>query len=1095
MPRCQLNLYITFYFCLYCKSDFVCLYNNITNTNVKTDYVAFDHCNTMRFFKKNSSLILFILIMAFPVLRANDTIKHTINWLPPVPSWFSADSATGKVLLNFEYAKYSPEGVPFYSELYPLENNCINVNLELLSIDYDTIKDISSYSMKSNFPSALASSVQILKESKNSRLKFTLVPVIIQDNQFLIVKSFAFRVHKTISHSPKKSAPERWKNISVLNSGVWRKISISKTGVYKISYAEIKNLGFSNPEEIRVFGNGGSMLQERFTNQYQDDLNEIPVYLHKGSDGIFNDGDYILFYATGPLTWSYDAVSKKFVHNKHGFTGSISYFLTAGPNGLKIHDAIIPQTPESITISSYSDFDVHEENTFNLIKSGRLWVGEKFGIQTSRAFSFTFPDVVENSTMLVEGELLARSEISTSYSVRSGNQLLASPVMNRIFSDETSSFADIRSFISKTTIPGKDITLNILFDNKGDNRAEGWLNYIRVQARRKLRFSGETLLFRDTVALNLGKTAMYMVDNASSGLMLWEVTNLNNPRNIAFTLSGQQASFKSVTDTLREFVMFDPTRALSPEFFASADADVGNQNLHALSKVQMVIISHRNFLNQANELAELHKTKDNLSVVVVTPEQIYNEFSSGNPDPAAYRNFLKMLYDKASSPEEQPKYLLLFGDGSYKNYNETTDDSNSNFILTYQSVNSVRPVSSYVSDDYFGLLDDNESIESGLLDVGIGRLPVSNIQQAQAVVNKIKKYVSGESIGNWRNNLCFIADDEDGNIHMSQADQMTTFLKSAFPSYNQVKLYSDAFPQVTTSAGPRYPEMNKSIENTLNKGVLIVNYTGHGGKEGLAHEQIIKHEEIRNWSNIFHPLFITATCEFSRFDDYETTTAGEDVLLNEKGGGIALLSTTRLVYSGPNFVLNQEFYKNFGTKDSTGKWLRLGDLLRKTKNSSGTDINKLCFVLLGDPALKLNYPEFNVQTTEINGSNIFGTDTLKAYKEITIKGNITDHTGSPNPAFNGLIYPSVYDKELTVKTLNNDNEEFFTFKQQESLLYKGKASVKNGEFEFSFVVPREIAYNYGYGKISYYASGKNNEDAAGYFDKFIIGGISEENSL
>jgi hypothetical protein len=665
--------------------------------------------------------------------------------------------------------------------------------------------------------------------------------------------------------------------------------------------------------------------------------------------------------------------------------------------------------------------------------------------------------------------------------------------MNRVYTnDETSNHADARSFSTKGIIAGTDMAINLNFENSGDNSAEGWLNYLRINARRKLRFNSDQLLFRDTTALFLSKTALFTIDNAASGLVLWDVTNMHKVQSIKYNISGQQITYKALTDTLRNYVLFDPAKALSPDFLKEEGNVAENQNLHALNSIKMVIISHKSLLAEAEEIAEIHRNTDNFSVVTVTPEQIYNEFSSGSPDPAAYRNFMKMLYDKAQTPDEQPKYLLLMGDGSYKNLSDkpASDENNSNLILTFQSANSLRPVSSYVSDDYFGLLDDNESIEMGLLDIGIGRFPVTSPKQAKAIVNKIKRYISASSYGNWRNNLCFLADDEDGNIHMAQADQLSGFINSNLPSYNLLKLYIDAFPQVTTSTGPRYPEVNKAIENTLNRGVLIMNYTGHGGIAGLAHEQILLQEEVKRWSNSIYPLFVTATCEFSRFDNYEITTAGEEVLLNENGGGIALLTTTRLVYSGPNFVLNQEFYKNFSGKDNNGDFYRLGDLLKKTKNSSGTDINKLCFTLLGDPALRLAYPQMGVQTTRINNQEIgVETDTLKAYNEVTVKGIITDQAGNHSPGFNGIIYPTLYDKEQTVKTLNNDNTSPFTYQQQESILYKGKASVRNGEFEFSMVVPREIAYNYGKGKLSYYASGENT-DAAGYFDEFIIGGIS-----
>lgn len=664
--------------------------------------------------------------------------------------------------------------------------------------------------------------------------------------------------------------------------------------------------------------------------------------------------------------------------------------------------------------------------------------------------------------------------------------------MNKVFiRDETSNFADLRTSTSKGVIAGKDISINVTFNNNGDNNAEGWLSYLRINLRRKLRFNAEQLFFRDTTLLLKNKTVLYSIENAKADLLLWDITSLHKVKNITYNLSGSMLSFKSITDTLKNFVLFEPSKALSPNLLLDEDI-LENQNLHALPNVDMVIIAPELLSAEAEELAEIHRNADNLNVITVTPERIYNEFSSGNPDPAAYRNFMKMLYDKAPSNETMPKYLLLMGDGSYKNFSSEADKTtpNTNLILTYQSANSLRSVSSYVSDDYFGLLDDNESIEMGLLDLGIGRFPVNTPEQARAIIKKIKKYISASAAGNWRNDICFIADDEDGNIHMSQADQISFFVNSNFPTYNLKKIFIDAFPQVTTPAGPRYPEVNKAIENTLKSGVLIMNYTGHGGETGLAHEQIIRQLEIKNWKNSFYPLFVTATCEFSRFDDFEKTTAGEDVILNENGGGIALLTTTRLVYSGPNFILNQEFYRNFNQKDSNGEYYRLGDILKKTKNSSGTDINKLCFTLLGDPALRLAYPKLGIRTTHINSQQTeTAADTLKAYREVTVKGIIADQAGNQMTSFDGTIYPSLYDKEQNVETLNNDNGNSFQYKQQESLLYKGKATVKNGEFEFTFVVPREIAYNYGNGKLSYYAAG-NNIDASGYYDKIIVGGIT-----
>jgi hypothetical protein len=1050
----------------------------------------------MRFPHKIFLLIIFISTLGIRPAFSGDTIHYSINWLSPIPSWFKVDSASGKVLLNFQDAKHNVQGIPVFIQSLPIEENCSEVKLNIISLSFDTIPLSNKISHSNEIPESLSFSAAIIKEQKKKLVQITFVPFIKKNEKLFLVKGFKAELIKNKDYSIKKGIPDRWKSSSVLNTNVWRKIAVSKTGVYKISFSELKDLGIANPAEVRVFGNGGAMLSEKFSEYNTDDLNEIPLYISKGSDNIFNEGDFILFYATGPINWTYDPVNRRFTHSRHNYNDKVYYFITSGGTGKLISDITLPDSPEELVLNSFVDYDVHEENLYNLIRSGRNWYGEQFGTETSRNFNFTFPSPVENNLFSIEGQLLARSEIGTGYTIKYNNQTLVNQTMNRIYtSDETSNYADIKSFVVKTPITSKDVAINISFDKKGDASAEGWIDYLRVNVRRKLIFNADQLMFRDTAAIFQNKTVRYNIDNCTSELMLWDVSTVNSAKKIPYTLSGQQISFKAFTDTLHNYVLFDPSKVFAPDFLKEEGNIVANQNLHATPHVQMVIIAPEKFLTEAEELANIHRNIDNLTVMIVTPEQIYNEFSSGNPDPVAYRNFMKMLYDKATDPEDHPKYLLLFGDGSYKNLSTKTDAANSNLILTYQSDNSLRPVSSYVSDDFFGLLDDEEVITSGALDIGIGRLPVTTVSQAKGIINKIKKYISANSSGSWKNNICFIADDEDGNIHMSQADQLANYLNINFPSYNAIKLYSDAFPQITTSSGPRYPEVNKAIENTLNLGTLIMNYTGHGGEEGLAHEQILRHEEVKSWRNTIYPLFVTATCEFSRFDDYEITTAGEDVLLNENGGGIALFTTTRLVYSGPNFVLNQEFYKNFEAKDESGEFLRLGDLMRRTKNAAGSDVNKLCFTLLGDPALRLAYPHLKVQTTEINGREV-GTylDTLKAYNEVTVKGKITDNTGNTLTGFNGVVYPSLYDKEQAVESLNNDNTTPFNFKQRESILFKGRASVKNGEFEFSFVVPREIAYNFGNGKLSYYASDENT-DAAGFFNQLVVGGISSQSNI
>lgn len=1028
---------------------------------------------------------------------AQDTLHFKINWQAPIPSWFPADSAGNKLLFNFEDGKYN-QGIPVFVQNYPAPP--INgVKIKILSVLFDTISDLVKYSHVDDIPDSIAASVNFFKSEKKNIIQLSFIPIVKQGNIALRIKEISFLMIKgAIQVMSQNKALHRWKSSSVFKDGVWKKITVSETGIYKITYSQIKSLGFSNPSEIKVYGNGGKMLPERYAGTEADDPEEIPVYMYKGSDNVFNEGDYILFYGTGPVSWTYDSSGKKFVHTKHGYTNKSVYFLTTGTGGKKIEDALLVTDAENVSVSSFVDYAYHEQNLNNLIQSGRMWVGEAFALQTSQTFSFSFPNAVENSPFLLEGDVEARSYLSTSFTIKAGSVVLKSQAMsNVIIGDESSNYADSRSFILKGTVNDNSINLGVSFNKNGDNGAEGWLNYLRLNVKRKLIYNNAPLLFRDTTLLGQNQTINYQITGQGSGLLLWDVSNQNMVKNVAYSYSTGIFSFKSKTDTLHEFALFDPSQTLLvPDFLSEPERTLPNQDLHALSGIDMVILSHTDFLEPAEVLAQLHRDNDNLRVQIVTPEQVYNEFSSGNPDPAAIRNFMKMLYDKAVQPSDMPKYLLLLGDGSYENFSDNiSTQPNTNYILTYQSVNSLRPVSSYVSDDYYGILDDNEGIENGFLDVGVGRFPVTTKEQVYSIINKIKSYISASAFGDWRNNICFLADDEDNNIHMSQADQLTSYLQNNYPDYNFVKIFSDAYPQVTTSSGTRYPEVTKAIENALNKGVLIVNYTGHGGPRGLGHERFISDEDIQNWGNRIYPLFVTATCEFSRFDDKEDVTAGEKVLLNPHGGSIGLLTTTRLVYSGPNFVLNQQFYKNFNLKDSNGDYLRLGDILKNAKNASGTDVNKLNFTLLGDPALRLAYPRYAVKTTEINALDVnVGTDTLKAYKEVTVKGIVNDENGNLAQNFNGTIKPSLFDKSQVVKTLSNDGGEPFSFNQQESILFKGKASVRNGLFEFSFIVPREIAYNFGKGRFSYYAF-DDQMDASGYFDNFVLGGISSESNV
>jgi len=629
------------------------------------------------------------------------------------------------------------------------------------------------------------------------------------------------------------------------------------------------------------------------------------------------------------------------------------------------------------------------------------------------------------------------------------------------------------------------------------------LNYITLNGRSELTLFEDQLPFRDSRSVGMGTTSEFRVGNMDNSKVIWDVTDPDQPQYIDYSLSGTTASFKVETSLQREFIAFDPggDNFDTPRFSGEGLGVVPNQNLHGLQHPDMVILTPELFLEQAQRLAEHRTINDGMEVAVVLQQQVFNEFSSGVPDVSAIRNFMKMFYDRSAGESSYCRYLLLLGDGSFDNRGSVGKVNNPNLLLTYQSEESLSPTRSYVSDDFFGILDTDESMYDGLLDIGIGRLPVSTVEEASELVDKIIGYSSLDKQGEWRNQLCFVGDDEDSNIHMRQADELATYVKDHYPAYNINKIYLDAYTQEDLSTGPRYPDVTRAINDQVNRGALIVNYTGHGGPTGLAHEKITTTNDILSWSNKnMLPLFMTATCEFSRYDEYdrpgdqEITSAGEDVLLNTKGGGIGLFTTTRLVYSGPNHVLNEKFYEVVFEKDEDQQNYRLGDIIAYSKNNTGPGINKRNFTLLGDPSMRLVYPQHRVVTDSINGMSVNGAiDTLSAFQWVSVSGHLETRDGELMHDFNGMVYPLVFDKEKKIETLSNDDSPVYHFQSRSNILYSGKTTVTGGQFSFGFFVPKDINYSFGSGKISYY-SNDQKLDAHGSYEGFSVGGIGSENA-
>jgi hypothetical protein len=883
---------------------------------------------------------------------------------------------------------------------------------------------------------------------------------------------------------------------SKLSSGLWFKIAVTTDGIYRLDYARLKQLGLEYPSNPRIFGNNFGQLSYYNDDPKPDDLNELPILKVSGSDGIFNEGDYLLFYAQGTGRWIYNQYNGSYDYRHHNYSDTAFYFITSGPApGKQITNYTEPSLPANYTSSESDALFVHEKDNENLIKSGREWFQEISEIHIDPGFN----DIVTAENINYNIRVASRASVPTIFRLYEGNLLQKSVQVNSVdLYDYTGTYAQITdsagSFQASSTSPVFDIR----FYNNGETGAHGWLDRITLQGRRLNSFSGTTMQYSDSKSVASGRITGFEIKSISSDALIWDVTDPINVKQIEYTRAGDGFSFKSATDTLRTFIAFIAANALVPTIIS---APVPNQDLHSSVAADMVIITHPLFKVYAEKIADIHLKNDGMTSQIVTPAEIYNEFSGGIPDIAAIRNYLRMKYLKQKGTKSPLRYLLLLGDGSYEN--KTPPPDNPNFIPTYQSQNSNVVVSSFTSDDFYGLLENGEGEADGTVDIGIGRLPVSDTTQAGIVVSKIKRYLDPGNMGDWKNVICLTADDEDGNTHMSDAEGLAAVIEDSVPSYNIDKIYLDAFLQTTTVNGQSYPEVNKAINDRINSGCLIFNYTGHGNESGLAAERVVKTEDINSWNNEGRlPLFITATCEFSRFDDIEINLAtrqmtgkpsgGEMVLLNKNGGGIALMSTTRVVYSAPNYDLNKNIFSCAFSRDSSGNTMRFGDIIRIAKNGSGSGPNKRNFTLLGDPALKLAYPYYGtVVTDSVNNVQVYDNiDSLKALSQVSIAGHIEDRDGKTYDSFNGIVSPIVYDKQSRIKTLANDGGLTMTFNIRNNILFSGKTMSKDGRFRFSFIVPRDIDYSFGSGKISYYAS-DDKEDMNGSFDKITVGGFSK----
>ena len=869
---------------------------------------------------------------------------------------------------------------------------------------------------------------------------------------------------------------------SVLSDGHWVKIRVSESGVCRMSFDEISQAGL-NPNQLRVFGYGGAQKEQAFNKRNIDDLPQVPVYVGDG---------YVLFYVQGPISWTYTPSDGRFSHTRNTYSDYGYYFLTDDTGSLLAPTAgeAISGTPTEIT--TYAHYQVHDKDSVNLIDrsgvsgGGKTFYGEQFNAGQKRSFTFSTPNATGGNS-IVYIDLAANASTQSMFTARLNENTSKSVSIGAIPDFYAMAVTGTIKLDNPSATSQQQVHLQLLNSNSS---ALGWLNYIEITTPSTLNMTGDYMGIRTTENWGNSTPVRFHLTNATSSTQIWDVTRLDAIKRMPADLSeGELTWVGTQTDGVHEYIAVNTTG--SQFVHAQVMGNVANQNLHALNNIDYVIICPEAYKAISEDLARAHEAKQGITWAVVTDQQVYNEFSSGTPDATAYRWLMKMLYDRANSGiGQRPRWLLLMGHGSFDN-RKLLVSSGTSLLLTYQAANSVYEVTAYATDDYFGFLDDNEGTndKTAKMDIGVGRLPVESVAEARSTVNKLINYIRNEEAGKWKNRLVYLADDGENGMHTKTAEESAERVRVKNPDFIVHKIFLDAYPQEVNASGESYPLAKNRVQNLLREGVLFFDYSGHGGYNAITSESVMNQKDIEQMSNKNQAFWLFATCNFAQCDGGRRCAA-ESAVLNPNGGAIGILAATRTVYASQNTNLNRAVCDTlFGHSNVFHYDMTLGEAVARGKNTLNGDENKLAYVLLGDPAIRLNYPtDYQVQTTT-------AIDTLNALSVQHVEGRIIDEHNETVSDFNGKVDITIYDKMQSIPTRDNDNvggdPEVVAYNDYPNTIFSGSTEVKDGLFNYTFMVPKDIRYNFGNGRIVYYAATNDSmelAEALGHFEQFIIGG-------
>ncbi len=883
---------------------------------------------------------------------------------------------------------------------------------------------------------------------------------------------------------------------SPLAQGEWYKMEVKESGIYRIDQdlfakASIPLSSIGNIRSVRIFGNGAEELSENLLAPRANGLEEIPrLVVDKNGNGTLDPEDFILFYGKSTRGWKYDPAGKTFNHYINHYTETSNYFLTFGGTGRGRDMSILVSTNDA---DAYRPPDFQgrafvENELENLVNSGRQWIGQSFDVTTKvNVFTTSVPGVVSSKPMIYRFVFLSRSTSTDTFRVQENNQFFGDPIL--MYPINVSSIENdkayqtpVETFQRTGDIPNDRSVLRITFGT-GNSAAQGWIDWFEILFRQRFEAINDFLLFASpdttvTVEYSISKLSsrdVYVFD-VGQHHDVKQMTNLTfDPADVSACRFQAAQSAGSV----HEFAVVGPTGYKTPTNIKR----ISNSNLHGNSGgAEFVIIAPQEFLTEADRLKAHRERYDQLKTLVVNVEQIFNEFSVGMPDPMAIRDFLKYADTTWAT---KPQYVLFFGRGNfdYKNIKSTE----TNWILPYESMESLQQIETLASDDYFVMLDPH----GPRISIATGRLPVRSANEAKDVVDKIIAYETSAPLDSWRNRITFVGDDgltstgDDGSVHTAQSEELAQLFTPA--SFQKDKIYIVQYPTVSGSTGRRKPTANEAIVEAINRGTLILNFTGHGNTEQWAHEKIFaQDEDFAKLKNAGKPFFlVAATCAYAVYDYPFKVTSGEQLLVMAQNGAIGVVTACRAVYSGDNAFFNRTLYGHLFQRDAQGRPVRLGDAMYATKQLLFST-NDLKYNLLGDPTMRLAIPRDLANVDSINGQSATRLITVGALGQVRVKGNVKGTGGSSASTFTGRALLEAYDSKKRVVVPEWGD---YSFELAGSLIYRGEISVKAGVFEGTFPIPKDVSYDDNRSRIALYAW-SDSTDASGYSENISIAGTA-----